>query len=105
MHVNPVYANYEGPAVLHKSEIPRVEMDSGLYVVDHRAASPAEAQYTVFRDVHPEAGVSVLREAEGVTYSIPIEGELPSAADYIQVPGGTGAYAVFQSPGAAVATA
>jgi hypothetical protein len=104
--VNPLHhgipepaTDYEEPAMLHPPQIPRVEVDSDLYVADQRA-SAADGSYAVFRDVHPGAGVCVFREAGGVTYAIPLEGGLSAAPDYIEVSGDTaGTYAVFQPMG------
>jgi hypothetical protein len=64
MYINPLHlgisglvSDYEEPVTLHHDESPRVVMDSELYVANQRA-SPAEAQYAVFRSMTPteEAG-------------------------------------------------
>eukprot|EP00037_Helgoeca_nana_P003003 m.37448 g.37448 ORF g.37448 m.37448 type:complete len:320 (+) comp13094_c0_seq1:1555-2514(+) len=109
MFVNPLHhgvpepaTDYEEPVMLHPAERPRVDVDSELYVANQRTPS-ADASYAVFRDVHPGGGVSGLREAAGVTSTIPLEGGLLAASDYVEVSGGTagaaGPYAVFQSAG------
>eukprot|EP00037_Helgoeca_nana_P003804 m.445034 g.445034 ORF g.445034 m.445034 type:complete len:113 (-) comp142507_c0_seq1:96-434(-) len=88
MRINPMHqppaGDYEEPGSPPTST--HIMMDSELYVEVSNDAG--------------EGSSTVLRESEGVTYAVPLEGGLVTARDYIEVVGADSAqaaYAVFLS--------